>query len=121
MTGQSPRCTGSDRFRLRRTSGRPFSSTNPLLVFRRAGLEILRLLGPFIHNAERSLQELRGLFAVGTLEAHGINLDFARGGHDDFNGATHTPPPSKTSLMLPFRCGCRRTDKPFLRASAVAL
>ena len=57
----------------------------------------------------------------GPFESHGVNLDFASGPDDDFDGSVHDYTPMSTSLMDPFCCWRRRTDNPFFLASIVAL
>src|ERR1019366_7041394 len=97
------------------------SVSDPLLPYPDAVLVIFRLLDLSPHHAQSLLQKRSGFLAVRSLESHGVNLDFASGSDDDFDGAVHIPTPISTSLMDPFCCWRRRTDNPFFLASIVAL
>jgi hypothetical protein len=41
------------------------------------------------------------VFTVRSLESHGVDLDFASGPNDDFDGSVHDYTPMSTSLMDP--------------------
>jgi len=65
------------------------SHPNPLLTDPGAVLVILGLLGLLPDHTQRLFQETGGLFAVRSFEAYGVNLDFASGPDDDFDGSVH--------------------------------
>src|SRR5664279_2392387 len=75
------------------------STPNPMLADPGAVLMVFRFLDLLPHHPESLFQELGGLFAVGTLKPHGVDLDFASGPDNDFDGAVHMPTPMSTSLM----------------------
>jgi len=76
---------------------------------------------PDLNGAQRFFEEARGSLAVRAFESDGVDLDFARGRDEDFEGAFHGYAPMRMSLMDPLRCGCRNTDSPLQRASRLAL
>src|ERR1017187_2628771 len=96
------------------------SGPERLLIRPGAALVVFRFLDCLPNYPQSLFQELGGLFAVRSFESHSVNLDFASGPDDDFDGSVHDTPIS-TSLMDPFPCWRRRTDKPFFLASMVAL
>ena len=64
-----------------------------LLAGSGAALVIFRLLDLLPDHPQRLFQETGGLFAVRPFESHGVNLDFAGGPDDDFDGSVHITPP----------------------------
>jgi len=44
---------------------------------------------PNLNSAQRLFEEARGLFTVRAFEPDGVDLDFARGRDEDFEGAFH--------------------------------
>jgi hypothetical protein len=68
---------------------RRFLSPNPLLVPVRAALVIFGLRDLLPDHTQCLFQEFGGLFAVGSFESHGINLDFSRRCDNDFDSSVH--------------------------------
>jgi hypothetical protein len=57
-----------------------------------------------LDHPERLFQELGSFLAVRSFESHGVNLDFACGPDDDFDGSVrfHLDTPMNMNLMDPF-------------------
>jgi len=94
-------------------------SSNTLLVSIGRSLVKFGFLYPGSDYAEGFFQEARCLFAIGPLEAHGVDLNISPWRDDDFDGWFHAA--EMLSLMEPFCCCERWTRCPFLRASRIAL
>jgi hypothetical protein len=92
---------------LLRLSFRVLYPPDPLLADPGAALVIFRLLDLLPNDTQRLLQKRSGFLAVQSLESHSLDLDFARGPDDDFDGSVHDTPMSTSLIELLFiSVGC---------------